>query len=84
VNALSNAIENVTSRRPELSTGGGTSDGRFVADICSEVAEFGPINASIHQLNEHVALTDLVQLHEVYLRTLENLLLNVGQRNEFG
>jgi succinyl-diaminopimelate desuccinylase len=75
VNALSRAIESVTHRVPELSTGGGTSDGRFIADICNEVAEFGPINASIHQLNEHVALTDIAQLHEVYLRTMENLLI---------
>ncbi len=75
VNALSQAIETTTQRTPELSTGGGTSDGRFIAEICSEVAEFGPINASIHQLNEHVALTDLSQLHQVYLRTLENLLV---------
>jgi succinyl-diaminopimelate desuccinylase len=75
VNALSQAIETTTQRKPELSTGGGTSDGRFIAEICSEVAEFGPINASIHQLNEHVALTDLTQLHQVYLRTLENLLV---------
>jgi succinyl-diaminopimelate desuccinylase len=75
VNALSQAIESVTHRVPELSTGGGTSDGRFIADICNEVAEFGPINASIHQLNEHVALHDIAQLHEVYLRTMENLLI---------
>jgi succinyl-diaminopimelate desuccinylase len=75
VNALSQAIESVTHRVPKLSTGGGTSDGRFIADICNEVAEFGPINASIHQLNEHVALTDIAQLHEVYLRTMENLLI---------
>jgi succinyl-diaminopimelate desuccinylase len=75
VDSLSQAIESVTHRVPELSTGGGTSDGRFIADICNEVAEFGPINASIHQLNEHVALTDIAQLHEVYLRTMENLLI---------
>jgi succinyl-diaminopimelate desuccinylase len=63
---------------PALSTGGGTSDGRFIADICDQIAEFGPINATIHQLNEHVAVADIERLHEVYFRTLENLLITVG------
>jgi succinyl-diaminopimelate desuccinylase len=60
---------------PELSTAGGTSDGRFIADVCSEIAEFGPVNATIHKLNEHVALTDIAQLHNVYFSALENLLI---------
>ena len=60
---------------PALSTAGGTSDGRFIADVCSEIAEFGPVNATIHKLNEHVALAEIAQLHAVYFATLENLLI---------
>ena len=74
VEALSAAIREVCDVTPALSTGGGTSDGRFIADICGEIAEFGPINATIHQLNEQVEIADIERLHEVYFRTLEKLL----------
>ncbi len=74
VEALSAAIMATTGVEAELSTTGGTSDGRFIADICSEVVEFGPINRSIHQIDENVGLSELTQLAEVYRRTLENLL----------
>jgi succinyl-diaminopimelate desuccinylase len=74
VEALSSAIETVAGITPRLSTTGGTSDGRFIAEVCSEIAEFGPINATIHKLDEHVALPEIEMLHQVYLRTLENLL----------
>ena len=56
------------------STSGGTSDGRFIADICREVVEFGPLNSSIHKLNEHVAVEDIERLATIYQRTLEKLL----------
>jgi len=74
VDALANAIKTVTGIDAELSTSGGTSDGRFIADICDEVVEFGPINRSIHQIDENVGLDELTQLAEVYRHTLENLL----------
>src|SRR3546814_7527041 len=53
-NALRQAIQDETGVAVQLSTTGGTSDGRFIAKICKQVIEFGPINASIHQLNEHI------------------------------
>jgi succinyl-diaminopimelate desuccinylase len=72
--ALSAAIELTTGRRPQLSTTGGTSDGRFIATICPQVVEFGPPNATIHKVNECIQLTDLEPLKDVYRRTLEFLL----------
>jgi succinyl-diaminopimelate desuccinylase len=74
VDALSAAIRDVTSAAPEVSTTGGTSDGRFIAEICSEVVEFGPVNATIHKLNEHVDLAAIEPLREIYLRLLARLL----------
>ena len=71
---LSEAIREVTGLTPELSTTGGTSDGRFIAEICREVVEFGPLNASIHKLNEHVAVEDIEKLATIYQKTLEKLL----------
>ncbi len=75
VEALSAAVYDVCGVTPALSTAGGTSDGRFIADVCSEIAEFGPVNATIHKLNEHVALTEIEQLHDVYFAALENILI---------
>lgn len=72
--ALSQAIKQATGVEPALSTTGGTSDGRFIARICPQVVEFGPINASIHQVNEHVALADLEPLKNAYRGVLERLL----------
>ena len=63
-----------TGRRGELSTTGGTSDARFIIEICPEVLELGPVNASIHKLNEHIALDELEQLARIYLDTLRALL----------
>ncbi len=74
--AMSDAIRQVTSIDPELSTSGGTSDGRFIADICKQVVEFGPRNATIHKINEHVQVDDLEKLSEIYRLTLENLLIH--------
>ncbi len=74
-NALSSAILSETGVDTELSTSGGTSDGRFIAQICPQVVEFGPTNASIHKIDEHVALVEIEPLKNIYRRTLENLLL---------
>ena len=72
--ALSQAISAVTGLRTELSTTGGTSDGRFIARICPQVVEFGPINATIHQVDEHCDVAALGPLKEIYRRTLETML----------
>lgn len=74
VEAISLAIEQAYGVTPELSTTGGTSDGRFIADICQQVIEFGPLNATIHKLNECVAVKDIEPLKDTYRITLENLL----------
>ena len=74
VESLSRAVKNVTGRTPELSTSGGTSDGRFIADVCREVVELGPINASIHKLDEHIVLADLDALSRIYQFTLADIL----------
>jgi succinyl-diaminopimelate desuccinylase len=63
-----------TGRSAELSTTGGTSDARFIIEICPEVIELGPVNASIHKLNEHIELSQLEMLPRIYLDTLRTLL----------
>jgi succinyl-diaminopimelate desuccinylase len=68
------AIREVCGIVPEISCTGGTSDGRFIADICAEVVELGPVNASIHKLNERVAVADLEPLAAIYRGILERLL----------
>ena len=68
------AAKRHTGRSAELSTTGGTSDARFIIDICPEVIELGPINMSIHKLNEHIALEELELLPLIYLDTLRALL----------
>lgn len=77
VDAVSRAVQNELGYAPELSTSGGTSDGRFIAEICPELVELGPVNASIHKLNEHINLADLDALSRVYRGALAELLLNV-------
>jgi succinyl-diaminopimelate desuccinylase len=72
---VSAAIKQVTGIDTDLSTTGGTSDGRFIADICPQVLELGPCNATIHKLNECVAVAELDQLSDIYRLTLENLLV---------
>ena len=72
--ALGATLESITGQPPELSTSGGTSDGRFIAPTGTEVVEFGPLNATIHKLDERVAVADLETLHSVYLGVLERLL----------
>ena len=75
VDAVGAAIKQVTGIETELSTSGGTSDGRFIADICPQVIELGPLNATIHKIDECVAVADLDALSEIYRLTLENLLV---------
>lgn len=74
VDALGAAILEVTGLKTDVSTTGGTSDGRFAADVCREVVEFGPVNATIHKLDEHIDLAAIEPLREIYLRVLERLL----------
>jgi succinyl-diaminopimelate desuccinylase len=74
--ALVQAIVDETGGvRAELSTTGGTSDGRFISRICPQVVEFGPINATIHKIDEHVSVADVPRLKNIYRRTMENLLV---------
>jgi succinyl-diaminopimelate desuccinylase len=73
-NAACAAIEEVTGSRPKLSTGGGTSDGRFIAPLGAQVVELGVINASIHKVNESVRIDDIDALHRMYLGVLRRLL----------
>ena len=72
--AITEAIQASYGITPELSTSSGTSDGRFIADICKQVIEFGPLNATIHKLNECVGVADIEPLKETYKRTMEILL----------
>jgi succinyl-diaminopimelate desuccinylase len=74
VAALAAAVEEVAGLVPELSTSGGTSDGRFIAAICAEVCELGSVNATIHKVDENIAVADLEPLARIYLGTLERLL----------
>ncbi len=74
VDAISEAILESYGVSPELSTTGGTSDGRFIADICKQVIEFGPLNKTIHKLNECVGVADIEPLKETYKLTLEKLI----------
>jgi succinyl-diaminopimelate desuccinylase len=73
VAAVQQAIADETGITTELSTTGGTSDGRFIATLCPQVIECGPPNASIHKIDEHIALADIEPLKNIYRRTLENL-----------
>ena len=72
--ALSASITDITGVTADLSTTGGTSDGRFIADICGQVAEFGPVNASIHKIDEHIVVAELEPLSRIYQGALERLL----------
>jgi succinyl-diaminopimelate desuccinylase len=74
VDAVKGAINTVTGISPELSTTGGTSDGRFIAGICDEVVELGPVNASIHKIDENIAVHDIDNLSRIYHQVLCGLL----------
>ncbi len=73
VEAVLAAIRDETGLTAQLSTTGGTSDGRFIAKICPQVVELGPPNATIHKVNEHVQLSDIEPLKNIYRRVLEQL-----------
>ena len=73
VGAVQQAIASETGITTELSTTGGTSDGRFIAQICPQVIELGPPNATIHKIDEYVVVADIEPLKNIYRRTLENL-----------
>ncbi len=73
-NACEQAVEEVVAINPELSTGGGTSDGRFIAPTGAQVVELGPVNESIHKVNEHIEVDALEKLTEIYQKILEKLL----------
>jgi len=75
VDVVSAAVHEVTGLLPEISCTGGTSDGRFIAGVCSELVEFGPVNATIHKVDERVAIADLEPLARIYQNILERLLL---------
>ena len=77
VDAVVAAIKDITGRDTELSTAGGTSDGRFIAPTGAQVIELGPINATIHKIDEHTPVAELDQLALIYQRTLQRLLGDV-------
>jgi succinyl-diaminopimelate desuccinylase len=72
--ALAAAVRAETGRTPELSTTGGTSDGRFIAKLCPQVIEFGPLNETIHKIDERVEVASLAPLTQIYRDTLARLL----------
>jgi len=74
IDAVSQAVREQTGSAPQLSTGGGTSDGRFIAPAGVDVVELGPINASIHKVDEHVKIEDVIALSDIYRRIIELLL----------
>lgn len=73
MDAVQQAISDETGLATELSTTGGTSDGRFIAQLCPQVIEVGPPNATIHKIDEHIVVADIEPLKNIYRRTLENL-----------
>ncbi|MCF8178926.1 MAG: succinyl-diaminopimelate desuccinylase [Sulfuritalea sp.] len=74
--ALSKAVADELGITTELSTTGGTSDGRFITDICAQLVEFGPVNSSIHKINESIAVSDLDLLARIYEKTFTRLMTN--------
>ena len=74
VNLLSDAVEEISGIKPTISTTGGTSDGRFISKLCDQVVEFGPINESIHKINENVIVNDIETLKDVYKLTISKIL----------
>ena len=76
LNAVIDSVESTTGHVPEVSTGGGTSDGRFIAPSGAQVVEVGHVNATIHQINERVELADIPQLTKIYEGIMERLLID--------
>ena len=75
IDAVSRAVEETAGAPPALSTGGGTSDGRFISPAGTDVVELGPVNASIHKVDEHVRIDDVIALTGMYRRIMELLLV---------
>ncbi len=75
IDAVTTAVKESTGKAPELSTGGGTSDGRFISPAGADVVELGPVNASIHKVDEHVNVDDVITLTSMYRRIMELMLL---------
>ena len=73
IDIVSNSVKEITDYMPELNAKGGTSDGRFVAKMNSEVVELGPVNKSIHQIDEHIKISELWTLKDIYKQILINL-----------
>ena len=68
---MADAVKEISDIEPTISTTGGTSDGRFISKLCDQVVEFGPINESIHKINENVYISDIEKLKDVYVRARE-------------
>jgi succinyl-diaminopimelate desuccinylase len=79
IDAVTRAVEEHTGHAPELSTGGGTSDGRFISPAGTDVVELGPVSASIHKIDEHVRMQDVGLLASMYQRVLELLLVGASR-----
>ena len=73
IDIVANSVKEITDYMPELNAKGGTSDGRFVARMNSEIVELGPVNQSIHQIDEHVKISDIWTLKDIYKQILINL-----------
>ncbi|HHX82489.1 MAG TPA: succinyl-diaminopimelate desuccinylase, partial [Pseudomonadaceae bacterium] len=76
IQAARHSVQQVMGFEPQLSTGGGTSDGRFIAPTGAQVVELGPVNATIHKSNENIEIVELERLERIYTGILEGLLLN--------
>jgi len=76
IDAVTESVRSVQGFDPEPSTGGGTSDGRFIARLGTEIVELGPVNATIHAVDEHTSIADLARLSDMYLGILERLLVH--------
>ena len=74
VNILSDAVREISEVTPTISTTGGTSDGRFISKLCDQVVEFGPINESIHKINENVNVSNIETLKDIYKLTISKIL----------
>jgi succinyl-diaminopimelate desuccinylase len=79
VSSVQAAIADETGIATELSTSGGTSDARFIAKICKQVVELGPVNASIHKIDEHIDVAEIETLKNIYRRTMERLEASLAQ-----
>ena len=74
---VSDSVKEITGYTPDLNAKGGTSDGRFIAKMNTEIIELGPVNKSIHQIDEHVKISELWTLKDIYTKILFNLNQNL-------